>query len=1255
MPADVPVYLSFFLPPSNPSTLFQLAAKVGSGAGRPLTREQVLSMFAPTPEEFDRVVQFLESQGFSIVYESPDRFSVEACAPASTVESVFHTKLYTYRYQGEIYYAPLTPPQIPGALGGLQIVGLTNRTLVQPQYIVLGRLNGQTLSKSDLPRSFPEVGLGFAATYYGPGVLEGAYGVDGLLSQGYAGRGQSIAIIDAFGDPTIYEDLAAFDREFGLPPVNLTIVPIGPYHPEQGVFTGWDVETALDVEAAHAMAPNAHIYLVVASNAGNALFEAIDYVVSLDLANVTSMSWGLPENLIGQSGFYYSGFLNYPYADYYFALGVAEGITFFASSGDEGAYGGTPTTYGGVLFPASSPFVTAVGGTTLYVDVTSGSIAQKSAKAKYGYEEAWSVSPDYSGATVSSGGGYSTLFPKPWYQASVDGSSRGVPDVAADANPFTGMVTIVEGQTFVVGGTSLASPLWAGMTAILDEYLGRPLGLLNQYLYEVYANKTLYDMAFHQVVFGYNGAYYASEGYNTVTGLGTPNLPGLAEALEELPPQLEVSVTLGGSGTKYPQFTYGSTVTVAAAASYPNGTSVTTGSFTATVYSLEGAYTSLALSYNGSAWVGSFTVGYGAPPNTWSVVVKGVSGGYVGYGAADLEVGLSVAIFEPVPYPFGPPIPPNQPFTVEAAVTYPDGTPVDNATVVAVFEKGGRPVFNVSMIEVASGVYAGQYALLPNVPQGVYNMVVRANISGQVGEAYTYEYFGEALLFATIITPTIDALPSASPGQNITLYTLSLSAAGDGIFTSNVSVEFYSPNGSLAAKVYLKPAPNTVVFGFLNLFFAQEANFTIPQSFAPGFYTVVFNSTYKGPSGTEHGEYVTALYVSPNTLGYHVRTLSEVFEGETVSVEAEIVYPNGTPVTRGVFMVTALPVNYNYVAFIFQSSTGVPMQYDASRGVWLANFTYPSVLSGGFYQGLAQSYLSGPWAVELTGEGPGGLQAQQSQAYVDVLPYTYLSYHSITPSNLSYVALAANASGTPTLAGVGLVNLTVSGVALTVTGSYVVGLVAVGSNITIAGSTIRGLTLINSSATLIGDTVTGGTVGVNLTHSTLKAYSTTFRNLTYAYSPVDSEIEAVGDSYVGVTHLSTLPEPSFSVATPTTITHAVTKIAVNVTGSQLKAVGAYLNGVPVAFAANTTAGGLTVYVPFDSKANPDGAYTVTVVVSSGLQYTYTFSVVNLYHEQARLNFQQSVDYVLGGLGVVGLAVALTALTLLRGSRRGGPA
>ena len=589
-----------------------------------------------------------------------------------------------------------------------------------PDYYLLGQLKQGNVYQTQRPRSLPlQGGTQFALDYYTPGDFQGAYGLTGYLAEGGGGRGETIAIIDAYGDPEISQDLNAFDLAFGLPPANLNIIPVGPYEPSLGITYGWDAEVALDVEAAHMMAPLANINLVVASNDSNGLFYAIKDVVTNHLGDVVSMSWGGPEDLFGLSGFSSQGILNYPYADYYFSLGASEGITFFSSSGDTGAFDGTTSPTGGASFPATSPFVTAVGGTTLFVTPYSGTFASLNSSAVYSGEDAWSISPQYVGAQISSGGGYSTLFAKPSYQdGTVSGSVRAIPDVAADANPYTGMVVVLEGGLYVEGGTSLSSAMWAGMAADLDQYVGHPLGALNPYLYSIDQDKGLYDEAFNQVASGYNGAYQAGPGYNLVTGLGSPDFPNLAHAVGSLVGGLSVKVgtSLSPLGS-LPQYAYGDTFSIAATVKSTLGTTVSTGAFTAEIDSTSGLVVIAPLSFNGSKWVGNYHVQSGSPPGTWSITVSGSSGGTTGQGSTDIEVGMSMALVSPIPYPFSTPIPPNQTFHIDVDASYPNGTAISDAVLTAHFLQGGKDVFDVPLTPTGGGAYSAEPMLAVGMPR----------------------------------------------------------------------------------------------------------------------------------------------------------------------------------------------------------------------------------------------------------------------------------------------------------------------------------------------------------------------------------------------------------------------------------------------------------------------------------------------------------------------------------------------------------
>lgn len=1236
LPSNTPVYITVFLPPRNPAGLTLVSEEVANRQIAPLTPSELRAEFSPSALSFEKVEAFLNSTGFTVVYSSPLRLSLEAYAPAAVVEKVFSTKLALFSAGGVSYYAPESAPVAPAALSGTQVAGLSNRSAPSPYYLVLGRLQGSSVVRAPLPRSVPVYSsLAFSATYYTPRVFEQAYNATSLLTES---RGQSIAVIDMYGDPEIQQDIARFDAMFSLPSANVTVVPVGPYQPLLGVLTGWDVESALDVEAAHAMAPYAKIYLVAASNPVNGLFEAVDYVVSNRLANVTSMSWGLPESLFGASGFYSFGAYNFPYTEFYFSLGTAEGMSFFAASGDQGAYGGTPSVYGGVSYPASSPFVTAVGGTTLFVNVTAGSVSAENENVTYGAEDAWSISPQYQGATVASGGGVSTLFPGPAYQASLGYSMRSVPDVAADANPYTGALIVSEGSTLVIGGTSLSSPLWAGMAADLAGYLNRPLGLLNTWLYPLLSTSA-YASAFHAVSFGNNGAYGAKTGYNLVTGLGSPDLGNLAHALSALPHTLSVSVSVANSGVQFPQFDYGSSVNVAALVTEPGGLRVSSGSFEASVVSSSGAVTSFPLSFNGSYWVGSFSVPAGEPPGSWLVNVQGSTAGangtLVGYGSTEIQVGLSVSILEPVPYPYGPPLEPASPFTVAAYVTYPNLSPVSNMNLTAAFEQNGTAVFSTSLAPVPGepGLFAGAAVLPASAPQGVYTMVVEGSSGIEQGSAYTYEYFGGLVLGATVITPLNGPIPSASPGDNITLLALTENAAGFGIFTSNISVLFYSPSGSLAATVKLSPEPNHVQYGVYNFFFYHGANFTIPSGFSPGFYRLVFRSSYGTGSSQEVGYFTTGLYIAPGAAGASVSSPVSVLEGQTFSVTASL------PATHGVYTATLVPASLGFESLLVEYYSSVPMQYVPSTGKWEANITVPSVLQGGIFQGAAAGTLAGPWYVYVTGESKGAVNVLGAEKGVNVLPYTYLPYHEVTPLNVDSAPLVTGQSGSYSIVGSGAATFAVSHLSLTLQNDRFGSLVVNDSSVHITASSLANITAYNSTVVLVSSSIGGSRVGVSAYHSNVSVYSSALTNLHYGFSALDASNVSLGaDSYSNVTALSSMPAPVVTLET-TSVSSSSAPLELSVSGENVRITSVELNGVRTAPSVAYVNGSALVTVPFDAAHSPDGVYTLTVSVSNGVSYSYTFSVLNRYHEAYR-------EAVLEAVGVAGFLLALSLIIVI---------
>ncbi len=344
------------------------------------------------------------------------------------------------------------------------------------------------------------------ATYqsgYTPSQIGTAYG---LTQLSYDGQGVTVAIVDAYGSPTIQNDLTVFDSQFGLPAANLSIVKTGKIHNN----SGWALETSLDVEWVHALAPAAHILLVETPSAStSALINGINYATTHG-AQVVSNSWGGSE--FSSETSYDSTFQH-------------AGVVYVASAGDSGA---------GTEWPAVSPNVIGVGGTTLNLSTNGGYLG----------ESAWS----------GSGGGTSTYESRPAYQnnwVNIVGSQRGVPDIAWDANPNTGVAiydsTKYQGQSgwWVVGGTSVGAPSWSALIALADQgraanssgFLssGSTLNVLTD-LYSLAGTtgSTGYSTNFHDITSGSNGNP-ALPGYDLVTGIGTPQANNLVPNLITAP------------------------------------------------------------------------------------------------------------------------------------------------------------------------------------------------------------------------------------------------------------------------------------------------------------------------------------------------------------------------------------------------------------------------------------------------------------------------------------------------------------------------------------------------------------------------------------------------------------------------------------------------------------------------------------------------------------------------------------------------
>jgi subtilase family serine protease len=405
--------------------------------------------------------------------------------------------------------------------------------------------------------------------------MEASYNLPPLYALGDEGQGATIAIIDSFGDPNMASDLANFDTQMGLPHMcgepgaacgagiptfthmfwngQTEVKSPPPNSSGTGLQArdGWTLETALDVEWAHAIAPLANILNVTTNPAETqgvqgfpTMMNAEQFIVDNHQATVITQSFGATEEGFGSA----QALLNLRHA---FISAAANGITVLASSGDGGTANAiltpvkNPTTvpFPTVIWPASDPLVTAVGGTYLCTDPTTGtgvdsvdppSTCQNNPGVR---EIGW----------IDSGGGFSHVFASPGYQSTLPAGStvnttgmRGVPDVAFQASARTGPLVYDTGASaggwFIVGGTSCSSPEFSGIVAIADQIASHGLGQINPTLYQL-ANGPNYSTYFYDVTTGNNQTvssipgYSATTGWDPITGLGTPNAAALAPAL----------------------------------------------------------------------------------------------------------------------------------------------------------------------------------------------------------------------------------------------------------------------------------------------------------------------------------------------------------------------------------------------------------------------------------------------------------------------------------------------------------------------------------------------------------------------------------------------------------------------------------------------------------------------------------------------------------------------------------------------------
>jgi subtilase family serine protease len=532
-----------------------------------ITQSQFNSSYGATSQEVNTVKNFLSSNGLTVISVAEDNAYVKVQGTVGTIQKTFHVQIDNYKLNGRNYRSNKSDPTVNGqagkyiaAISGMDDLGF------RPALAYAAAADGKPLSLTSLSKVRPNglffsgqaffapetdmfTGGGHTASYtgnrygtaisvggvltlgnpafvgqwppqgYSPSEVRTAYGLNAVYAAGLDGTGETIVITDAYGSSTLAGDVATFCTDYNLPPVNLTIVKAqGISNNPHGPARFWDVETTLDVEWAHAIAPGAKIVLVLATDTGS-LPEAINYAVIHRLGNTISNSWSGPEGLGNPAGF--------NRVNRILQMAAAQGIDVNFASGDFGDE--SPSVgFKTVDFPPSSPFATGVGGTSLALNSDNSimwqtgwgtnltRIADTSPSGGTTLNDNPPVVPPlkvlgdpsfdptiFLGFQGGAGGGESLTFAQPAFQVGkvpAGNGNRMVPDIGWLADPFTGVELIFTdpaggmSQT-TIGGTSLSCPMFSALMAIAAQKNGHVgLGQAAALVYNLIGTNAILDV-----------------------------------------------------------------------------------------------------------------------------------------------------------------------------------------------------------------------------------------------------------------------------------------------------------------------------------------------------------------------------------------------------------------------------------------------------------------------------------------------------------------------------------------------------------------------------------------------------------------------------------------------------------------------------------------------------------------------------------------------------------------------------------------
>jgi subtilase family serine protease len=494
--SDKPLQLSVALKLRNESALDNLLKGQNDPTSplyhKYLTPQQFTDSFGPTMDSVNQVENYLRSQGLSVGSVSPNHTLIHVSSSVAQAEKAFHTSIADYSLNGQTVYAPSVNPLIPASLSSViqSIIGLDNASQEHPmlsQQAAAGPAGGFT-----------------------PSDIRSAYDANPLLKDA-DGTGQTVAIFEESG--YIPSDINTYLSYYnlGAPKYSNVFVDNATNTPDAN-----SREVELDMQLLSAVAPGAKQLIYIGTTGA----DIYNKIATDDLAKIVTTSWGACES--------YRGTANLAAWDNIFKQFSAQGQTFFAATGDSGAYDCGDTNLA-VDSPADDPNAIGVGGTSLTLSSSGG----------YGSETAWSDPTDTTQGPkgAGGGGGYSTFFAKPSYQTGpgVDSNPmRHVPDVALAGafHSYSSYCTATVANCTAtgwrtVGGTSCGAPIWAGFVADTMEYLTNhhhpTAGSVNQGIYWLFNTHQPFP-AYHDITTGNNLYYNAGPGYDLATGVGTPDV-----------------------------------------------------------------------------------------------------------------------------------------------------------------------------------------------------------------------------------------------------------------------------------------------------------------------------------------------------------------------------------------------------------------------------------------------------------------------------------------------------------------------------------------------------------------------------------------------------------------------------------------------------------------------------------------------------------------------------------------------------------